>query len=366
MKEKIEDFLSEFRLFLRAWGRFWYVRIYKLFAGFEVIKRFVAKVLYRQRGRFVRPFVHSAMGGVIAMALALAPVLANSFPNANANVVEEVVPERSVMQMSEGSMVTEISDKLRDRVEDYQVQNGDTASGIAAKFGISVDTLKWENNLSSVNSIKPGQILKILPITGVRHIVTRGETVYTIAKKYDANPQAIVDFPYNTFTDNETFALAVGQELIVPDGEKPNVAPSTTNPNRYLAQRTPDAGAVSATGKFAWPMSGVITQRFSWYHRGIDVATTFGTPIVAADSGTVTVAGWPDNGGYGLRVVIDHGNGYQTWYAHLSKLSVSAGQRVNRGDVIGLEGSTGRSTGPHLHFEIRLNGAHVNPLNYLK
>ncbi len=367
IKTYLRVFFADLRLFIKAIGRFSYLRGYRLFAAFEVVKRIIARVLYRQRGRFVRPFVHTAMGGVIAMALALAPVLANSFPSVSENVVEEVAPERSVMEITDNPMATEISNKLRDRVEEYTVASGDTLSGIAAKFGVSIDTIRWENKLRSVSSIKPGLTLKILPVTGVRHVVVRGETVYTIAKKYGANSQAIVDFPFNTFADNENFALAVGQDLIVPDGEKPDEIITAPNPNRYLAQnRTPDAGAVSGTGQFAWPISGVITQRFSWYHRGLDIATAHGTQVLAADSGTIKIAGWPDNGGYGNRVVIDHGNGYETWYAHLSRFAVVAGQRVKRGDVIGYEGSTGRSTGPHVHFEIRLNGAFVNPSNYLK
>ena len=138
------------------------------------------------------------------------------------------------------------------------------------------------------------------------------------------------------------------------------------SPSTNIAQRTPNAGVVSAKGKFIWPISGVITQRFSWYHGGIDIATAFGTPILAADSGKILVAGWPDNSGYGNRVVIDHGNGYQTWYGHMSRFAVVAGQTVNRGDVIGYEGSTGRSTGPHCHFEIRLNGVHLDPLQVLQ
>ena len=194
--------------------------------------------------------------------------------------------------------------------------------------------------------------------------MARGETIYSIAKKYKAEAQAIVDFPFNAFADNETFALAVGQELIVPDGEKPNEV--RWSPTANVARRTPDAGAVSATGQFAWPIGGVITQRFSWYHKGVDIATAHGTPVFAADSGEVIVAGWPDNGGYGNRVMIDHKNGYVTLYGHLSRVDVTVGQSVRRGDKVGLEGNTGRSTGPHLHFEVRKGGVFVNPLEYLR
>lgn len=364
LMKSIKGSVTEWKAFFSAWRKYIFVRLYKVFSRFEKGKDVVAHVLYRQRGRFARPFVHSAMGGLVAMAITLAPVLASSFPGVENSLQEEVVTANQVLLIQSDDTSTRVSDKVRDKVVEYEVKTGDTVSVIAEKFGVSKDTIRWENNLASVNAIKPGQTLKILPVTGVRHKVVRGETIYSIAKKYSANPQAIVDFPFNTFSDNETFALAVGQDLIVPDGEKPNEV--LWSPSRYVAATTPNAGAVSALGSFVWPIGGRITQRFAWYHRGLDIATAAGTPILAADAGTVVTAGWPDNSGYGNRVVINHGNGYTTLYAHMSKISVTAGQTVKRGDVLGLEGSTGRSTGPHLHFEIKKNGGYVNPLEYLK
>jgi murein DD-endopeptidase MepM/ murein hydrolase activator NlpD len=362
--KNINGFRRELGEFAGDWRNFIFRRGYQAFSQFEKVKDFIAQSLYRQRGRFARPFVHTAMGGLITMAVTLAPVLASSFPGVEKESPGEVISSTQVLEVQSTDTTTQISDKVRDQVIEYTVQPGDTVSEIADKFGISADTIRWENNLASLNSIKPGQVLRILPVSGVRHKVTRGETIYSIAKKYDANPQAVVDFPFNTFTDDETFALAVGQDLIVPDGKKPNEV--LWSPTRYVAQNTPNAGSVSAIGTFIWPIGGRITQRFTWYHKGLDIATAFGTPILAADSGVVMVAGWPDNSGYGNRVVIDHGNGYQTWYGHMSKVLVSVGQTVSRGSQIGLEGSTGRSTGPHCHFEIRKNGVPVNPLDYLK
>lgn len=367
MKRFLRRISADAPLFFRAWYRLIFRYGYGFFSRLELVKRFFARVLYRQRGRFSRPFVHTAMGGIVALSVTLAPVLASTFPGVDASEgVSGGTSEDSVMYVTDDSMRTVAGDRVRDKVLEYQVQEGDTLSKISEKFSVSTDTIQWENNLKSANAIKPGQMLRILPVTGVRHVVGRGETIYTIAKKYGANSQAIVDFPFNTFSDNESFALAVGQDLIVPDGEKPDPVAPWTPSKSNLAQRTPDAGSVSGSGNFAWPMSGVMTQGFSWYHRGLDIATSHGTPIVAADNGRVTVAGWPDNSGYGMRVVVDHGNGYETLYAHMSRVDVVAGQTVKRGDRLGLEGSTGRSTGPHLHFEVRLNGKHVSPLQYLR
>lgn len=365
MKRDRQLWFKEIKLFAVGWYKFWFAKGYRVFSTAEKTKDVIAQGLYRQRGRLARPFVHATMGGVVAMGIVLAPVLANSFPGVEATQMTSTQSGTDVMRVTEQDISTQKSDRVRDSVIEYQVESGDTVSNISQKFGISTDTIRWENDLSSVNAIKPGQTLRILPVSGVLHKVVRGETIYTIAKKYDANAQAIVDFPFNTFMDNETFALAVGQDLIVPDGKKPNEIP--WSPTLYVTQKTPDAGVVSGTGSFAWPMSGVITQRFGWYHTGVDIATAFGTPILAADSGKVIVAGWPDNSGYGNRVMIDHGNGYITLYGHMSKILVTAGQYVHRGDQIGLEGSTGRSTGPHLHFEIRIRGGGFkDPLSMLQ
>lgn len=363
MRLKIKILGRDIKIFARLWWDFVFWRAYRGFSQFEKVKQWIAHLLYRQRGRFARPFTHTAMAGLAAMGITLAPVLANSLPATT--ISEEVLPGSQVMEIVSDDTTTIVpADRVRDRVLEYEVKSGDTVGGIAEKFGISADTVRWENNLILAGNIKPGQALKILPVSGIRHKVARGETIFSIAKKYNAYAQAVVDFPFNTFMDNETFALSVGQDLIVPDGEKPNVIPQS--PTRYVAQRTPDAGAVSATGSWAWPIGGVITQRFAWYHTGVDIATALGTSVIAADSGRIIVAGWPDNSGYGNRVVIDHGNGYQSLYAHLSRVDVVVGQTVARGAQIGLEGSTGRSTGPHLHFEIRKSGSRLNPLQFLR
>jgi len=292
--------------------------------------------------------------------ITLGPILITENLN---NPWREEAPAVPVLSaaMAEGGTATLISQKPRAEVLEYEVKPGDTVSTIAEKFGVSVDTIIWENNLKSVKEIKTGQILKILPVTGVLYKVKAGETIYSIAKKHQVDPQGIVDWPYNSFANDETFALAVGQTVIIPDGIKPKETP--TAPRRIYAS-VPGAGL--GTGQFAWPTGGQISQSYSWYHPAIDISNRSLPDVVASDGGTVIAAGWPSPWAYGNRIIVDHGNGYQTLYAHLSQIYVAYGQKVARGQTIGRLGSTGRSTGPHLHFEVRQSGVAQNPLSFLK
>ncbi|MCR4264411.1 MAG: LysM peptidoglycan-binding domain-containing M23 family metallopeptidase [Candidatus Roizmanbacteria bacterium] len=261
-------------------------------------------------------------------------------------------------------MATQESVKPRDQVIDYVVQSGDTVSSIGQKFDISEDTVRWANNLKGANPVvKPGEILKIPPVSGVVHKVQRGETIYSIAKKYQTEPQNIVNFPFNDFVDLENFTLSVSQTLIVPDGviEEPDL-PARTSP---LRPKAPEYLAKQSVGQLLWPTTGSVTQQPVWYHMALDIANRAAPDVFAAESGTVSLATcyqW----GYGCHIVVDHGDGMQTLYAHLSSFYVSSGQTVGRGDALGRMGSTGRSTGTHLHFEVRNGGVAINPWNYLQ
>lgn len=350
--------------FCRSWFRYFRYRLRVAFNLFEDLKSFLATVLYRQRGKLAKPFVHSGMALMVLGGVVLGPtIIEENFYNPwNKEASSPQV--LSAMAAEDMETSTLITLKPRAEIIEYTVQPGDTISTIAEKFGVSIDTIRWENNLSSVKTIKPGQVLRILPVTGVRHKVKPGETIYSIAKKYQVDPQVIVDWPYNSFANDETFALAVGQELIIPDGIKPKETPSTPRPTFYA--QVPAAGTAGGSGQFIWPTSGRISQGFSWYHKAIDIANKDAPDILAADGGKVIVAGWVAPTAYGNHVIIDHGNGFVTLYAHMSQIYVSVGQRVSKGQAIGKMGSTGRSTGTHLHFEIRANGSAQNPLSYLK
>ncbi len=360
-----ESLGSDFGDYLSFWHRYLKNRIYAPFSFFEKGKDVVVNGLYRKRGKYAQPILHLGTMATMFAVVILAPVVYNQsrgdFGGENQNVLgavsaEEVsfytIQAEEVRQMRGGEVTTHI------------VKEGETIVSVAEQYGLQQETIIWENDLDEDDDLEVGQELQILPIDGVRHKVAKGETVESVGEEYglqDAQVQAIVDFPFNDFANNETFELAVGQYLMVPGGvEKATVITPTAT---YANTLTPNAGAVSATGGFVWPASGSISQGYYFYHKAIDIAGS--GAILAADSGTVTASGW-DSSGYGNRVVIDHGNGTVTLYAHLASLQVVAGQTVNKGDVLGIMGSTGRSTGRHLHFEIRRDSVLLNPLDYLR
>ncbi len=238
----------------------------------------------------------------------------------------------------------------------YVVRPGDTLSTIAQMFGVSVNTILWANNIRNPSLIKPGDTLTILPVSGLQHIVSKGETLASIAKKYHADAGDIA--LYNQLAPNAT--LFPGEKIIIPGGELP------TSPRRYRSRggaRHPSPYAPNPyrggsgpalPGFFTDPLpGGIITQTLHGWN-AFDIGARTGTPIHAAAAGTVIVSrvgGW--NGGYGNYVVINHGNGTQTLYAHMSRDVSRVGEHVARGQIIGYVGRTGEATGPHLHFEVR-------------
>lgn len=360
-----ERFFSDLPEFLAQLWEYVSKHAYRSFNRFEEGKSFISTSLYRKRGRYAQPFLHSAMMALIFFGLTLGPKFVRNSIAGESVTTDAVGGSGQVLGTSLDStgLVTLESDKPRDSIVEYEVREGDTLSSIAQKFDVSIESVKWVNESVDWQKIKPGEMVNVPPVTGIVYKVKAGDTIYSIAEKYETNPQGIVDFPFNTFSDDETFAIVAGQTLIVPDGVMPDAAaPSLPRTANVL---TPDAGSVTAAGSFVWPAFGRLTQPYRWYHKGVDIANKSGGSILAADAGTVIVSGWT-NVGYGYHVIVDHGNGYQTLYGHMSSLSVVAGQRVARGAVLGQMGSTGRSTGVHLHFEIRTSGGNVDPLGYLQ
>jgi murein DD-endopeptidase MepM/ murein hydrolase activator NlpD len=290
-----------------------------------------------------------------------APILADTYPNALTKEERESSSSsinQISLDLSEYGVQTQVSEKPRDQVIEYTVSEGDTLASIGEKFNVSVDTIRWANNMTN-DKLAIHQKIRIPPVTGIVHKVKDGETVYSIAKKYRAEAQNIVNFPFNDFVDIDTFALRTGQTLIVPEGIMPQAPPSPVRP------LYPPVNLANGNGQLLWPTGGVITQYPTWYHMAVDIANREGPGIASAQSGTVVVVQYLKYG-YGHHVIVDHGNGLQTLYGHMTDIYVQSGDKVSRGQIIGRMGSTGRSTGTHLHFEVRESGRLVNPLPYLK
>lgn len=254
--------------------------------------------------------------------------------------------------------------RQRDKIVYYTVQPGDTISEIGEKFGVTTNTILWENNLTAYSLVRPGDKLTILPFSGVQHKVGKNDTLTSIAKKYGVETEDIIETNVLASADD----IRTGELLMIPGGKKPAAVPAYTVPirPRPSVAATP-APKVASTGEMVWPTTcHRITQYYRYLHTGVDIACKYGDEVYAAASGTVSRSqgGW--NGGYGIYIIINHDGGKQTLYGHLSNLYVEPGETVAQGQVIGAMGSTGRSTGSHVHFEVRTNGSRQNPLYYIK
>lgn len=232
----------------------------------------------------------------------------------------------------------------------YVVREGDTLSQIAEMFEVSAKTILWANDIEKASLIQPGDTLVILPISGVRHVVKSGDTIAAIAKKYEGNVDEIL--AYNQLASASE--ISVGDTIVVPGGI---VMQTTAVGSRSTAARSSGSAVSSASSGatgFTHPVPGAVRTQGVHGYNGVDLAAPVGTAVRAAGSGSVVVArasGY--NGGYGSYIVVKHANGVQTLYAHLSQVYVGVGESVAAGETIGAVGNTGRSTGAHLHFEVR-------------
>jgi murein DD-endopeptidase MepM/ murein hydrolase activator NlpD len=280
--------------------------------------------------------------------------------NKNGEALTSIKP-LGINLTSEETPISQETVSTRTEIIEYEIQSGDTVSSIAYKFSLKTNTVLWANNLSSFSLIRPGNTLIILPTDGVLHTVKSGENLSYLAQRYNVSSQEISD--YNNIRAN---TIAINQKLIIPGATRLRAPVQTiaVSPTPTPRPSSP-APTPSIDGKMAWPTEGHrITQYFSWRHNGLDVANKTGTAIYAAEAGVIEFSGWST--GYGNNIIIDHGGGKKTRYAHMSRMFVVVGQRVARGEHIAAMGSTGWSTGPHLHFEVIINGVRQNPLNYLR
>lgn len=252
----------------------------------------------------------------------------------------------------------------------YTVQANDTPIGIADQFGISPETILGGNPRLSeeASALQTGTVLTVLPIDGVLHDVQAGETLERIANLYLVTPEEItnyapnnLEFPFRLYPDTQIMVPGAVREVFLWSAPAPR--PRTTGSGTAASNVELVA---TGTGTFIWPVANRrITQHYWYGHPAIDVGSPEGMAVVASDTGTVTWAGW-NIYGYGNLVVINHGNGYETYYGHLSQINVQVGQPVYQGSVIGASGNTGRSSGPHVHFEVRYFNTLYEPLAYLR
>jgi len=254
---------------------------------------------------------------------------------------------------------------------EYHIKAGDVLGVVANKYGIKIETVLSANNLTTRSIVRPGDIIKIPSTDGILYSVAKGDTISRIAKLYGVSVDEILKF-----NDLNNKSLRIGKQILIPGAKKLStpivkVPPANNKQTPKIVQKQQPANVdilspVNTAG-YIWPSGArTITQYYGLRHTGVDIAGSAGLPNYAVRDGVVVKSqcGW--NGGYGCYIILDHGSGVQTLYGHNSKLLVSVGEYVAQGQVIALLGSTGRSTGPHLHFEIRLNGRRTNPLKFIR
>jgi len=287
-----------------------------------------------------------------------------------------VVQDDSIQAISRlAELHTTIPDRPREDAITYTVDVGDAVFSIAKSFNLEPETILWANYdllKDSPDALSPGMELRIPPVNGVYYQWTDGDSLASVAAKFEASPESIIDFAGNNL-DLANPEVKPGHWVMIPDGRREFqqwVIPVMPRGQAGVAKSVYGAGAcpggysggAMGSGFFVWPTSShVLSGNDYWSgHLGIDIAAGIGDPVYAADSGVIVFAGW-SNQGYGYMIMIDHGNGYQTLYAHLSSVGVYCGQDVYQSGYIGATGSTGNSTGSHLHFEVRYMGGFLSP-----
>lgn len=296
-------------------------------------------------------------------------------PEMLANLPEFQPAQAKTSLLREAQPHTIIPDRPRANATRYTVQQGDSVFSISKEFNLKPESVLWANYdvlKDDPQLLEVGLELNIPPVDGVFYKWKDGDTVQGVADKYSVNPDMILAFPGNRL-DMTNPQIQAGSFVMVPDGKgefRQWVVPTIPRGKAGVTTGIDTCDTSNATafgsGAFVWPapQHAVSGNDYWGGHLGIDIAAGMGQYIYAADSGVVVYAG-PIGGGYGLMVMIDHGNGYQTLYAHNSQINVRCGQSVSQGQVIALAGSSGNSTGPHLHFEVRYMGGFVNPWSVL-
>ena len=290
----------------------------------------------------------------------------------NTKSAAQAAPTQGLAITRQLVLKTNIPDRPNTKIQQYTVVKGDSAWSISAKFKLKPESILWANDGLSAesNTLKIGDTLNIPPVNGVLHTVREGDTLESISLLHGVAVDEILDYIGNGFDITSLPNLKKDQQVMIPNGTSPIVW-NDPEPVVVAGSKTPGGynGPLvnRGTGSFIWPVGGTIllNQEYWGGHPAIDINTYFRQPVFASDSGTVVFSGWSTSG-YGNLVIIDHGNGYRTYYAHNEANLVSIGQGVILGQQIAESGSTGNSTGNHLDFRIRATGANFyNPLDFL-
>jgi LysM repeat protein len=309
----------------------------------------------------------------------ISPTQANPLDSAS-NTSSSELPDYKIGTLEKGiarhtALHTNIPTRARTKVTEYTVTTGDSVFGIAQSFNLKPETILWANYdqlNDSPDMLDPGMKLNVPPVDGVYYQWREGDTLDSVAAKFTANVEEILGWEGNNF-DLTNPQVELGQWIMIPNGRReflhqwlvPTIARSNSGVSKSVLGPGACEGNYSGaygSGAFAWPTSShVLSGNDYWSgHLGIDIAGSVGDGVFASDAGVIVFSGW-SNGGYGYMIMIDHGNGYQTLYGHLSAVNAGCGQSVYSGTYIGALGSTGNSTGPHLHFEVRSLGGFINP-----
>lgn len=312
------------------------------------------------------------------LASALLPIELDQLPPFSIDILkEEFQISRAV------DLHTIIPSRPRIEILKYEIKQGDNLFGISEKFNLTPETVFWGNWYKlggDPHILRPGQVLNILPVEGVLHIWTLGEGLNGVAKFYGVTPEEIINWPGNNLDQSISRSqppIEAGTELVVPGGrrELPSwqmVRITRSDPAVAKVLGPGYCGSVYSgsigDSVFGWPTASTGVSGYSFIpgvHEAIDIGGAIGLGIFASDDGVVVYSGWND-WGYGLVIVVDHGNGWQTLYAHLSQINAGCGQSVSQGELVGLMGCSGNCTGPHLHFEMRHdNWGRVDPMSIL-
>ncbi len=357
MEENLTSQRGERLVLWGAWLVALSVVLFAVYLGYQV-RRAAAATPVPPASQDVHPLVVSTSASKMDVGL----------PSVVQDIALQAIPRLAELH-------TTIPERPREETITYTVEIGDAVFSIAKNFNLEPETILWANYdqlRDSPDALSPGMQLRIPPVNGVYYQWVEGDTMASVAAKFDAGADSIVNFAGNKL-DLANPEVKSGQWVMIPDGHREFaqwVIPVIPRGQAGVAKSVYGAGAcpggytggAMGTGFFAWPSaSHVLSGNDYWSgHLGIDIAASVGDPIYAADSGVIVFSGFSSQG-YGYMILIDHGNGYQTLYAHLSAVSARCGQDVYQGGYIGAAGSTGHSTGAHLHFEVRYLGGFLSP-----